>query len=208
MRRARLASAMISTPGQRASSKEQRAKTWSESPPPSVWVAAGRNLALVVEQPIEHMRGFAGGRRDHLGVERRVSVGEVRVELDPGFIAVMGIDAARFAAEAAGPKELAIRGGGGAAAKHRRKRLALLLVDQTPERQGIGLVPDMPVRRPGPLAKAGDAAASAIRVMRRLSPSARRLAMRICESAAVSPVRRWVKQSVNSVHCATSTPRA
>ena len=58
-------------------------------------VAAGRDLALVVEQPVEHMRGFAGGRRDHLGVERRVSVGEVRVELDPGFIAVMGIDAAR-----------------------------------------------------------------------------------------------------------------
>jgi len=121
-------------------------------------VAAGRDLALVVEQPIEHMRGFAGGRRDHLGVERRVSVGEVRVELDPGLIAVMGIDAARFTAEAAGPKELAIRGGGGATAKHRRKRLALLLVDQTPERQGIGLVPDMPVRRPGQLAEAGDAA--------------------------------------------------
>jgi len=52
-------------------------------------VAAGRDLALVVEQPVEHMRGFAGGCRDHLGVERRVSVGEVRVELDPGFIAVM-----------------------------------------------------------------------------------------------------------------------
>jgi hypothetical protein len=107
------------------------------------------------------MRGFAGGRRDHLGVERRVAVGEVRIELDPGFIAVMGIDAARFAAEAAGPKELAIRGGGGATAKHRRKRLALLLVDQLPERQGIRLVPDMPVRRPGQLAEAGDAARSA-----------------------------------------------
>jgi hypothetical protein len=55
-------------------------------------VTAGRDFALVVEQPIEHVRGFAGGRRDHLGVERRVSVEEVRVELDPGFIAVMGID--------------------------------------------------------------------------------------------------------------------
>src|SRR5690349_19928895 len=30
-------------------------------------VAAGRDLALVVEQPIEHMHGFAGGCRDHLG---------------------------------------------------------------------------------------------------------------------------------------------
>jgi hypothetical protein len=31
-------------------------------------VAAGRDLTLVVEQPIEHMRGFAGGHRDHRGV--------------------------------------------------------------------------------------------------------------------------------------------
>src|SRR5271165_3085332 len=54
-------------------------------------VAAGRDLALVVEQPIEHMRGFAGGRCDHLGVERCVSVGEVCVELDPGFIAVRAL---------------------------------------------------------------------------------------------------------------------
>jgi hypothetical protein len=70
----------------------------------------------------------------------------------------MGIDAARFAAKAAGPKELAVRRGCETAAKHRRKRLALLPVDQTPERQGIGLVPDMPVRRPGQLAETGDAA--------------------------------------------------
>ena len=27
-------------------------------------VAAGRDLALVVEQPVEDMRGFAGGRRN------------------------------------------------------------------------------------------------------------------------------------------------
>jgi len=56
------------------------------------------------------------------------------------------------------PGFCAIRRGGGATAKHRRKRLVLLLIDQTPERQGIGLVPDMPVRRRGQLAEAGDAA--------------------------------------------------
>ena len=70
----------------------------------------------------------------------------------------MGIDAARVAAEAAGPEELAVRGRGEAAAEHRRERLALLLIDQTPQRQGIGLVADMPVRRPGQLPEAGDAA--------------------------------------------------
>ena len=121
-------------------------------------VATGHDLALMVEQPVKNMCGFAGGRRDYLGVERCVAIGKVRVELDPGIIAVMGIDAARLAAEAAGLEELAVRGGGKTAAKHCRKRRALLLVDQTPERQGIGLVPDMPVRRPGQLAEAGDAA--------------------------------------------------
>ena len=121
-------------------------------------VAADRDLALVIEQPVEHMQRLAGGRRDHLGVERRVAVGEVRVELEPGLIAVMGIEAAGVAAEAAGPEELAVRRRGEAAAEDCRERLALLLVDQTPQRQGIGLVADMPVRRPGELAEAGDAA--------------------------------------------------
>ncbi len=72
-------------------------------------VATGRDLALVVEQPVEDMRGFAGGRRNHLGVERCVAVGEVRVELDSGFIAVMGVDTAPVTAETAGPEELAVR---------------------------------------------------------------------------------------------------
>ena len=36
-------------------------------------VAAGHDLALVVEQPVKDMCGFAGGRRNHLGVERRVT---------------------------------------------------------------------------------------------------------------------------------------
>jgi Tautomerase enzyme len=30
-------------------------------------VATGHDLALVVEQPVKDIRGFAGGRRDHLG---------------------------------------------------------------------------------------------------------------------------------------------
>src|SRR5439155_26258622 len=88
-------------------------------------VAAGHDLALVVEQPVKDMRGFAGGRRNHLGGERGVAVGEVRVELDPGFIAVMSVDAARIAAETAGPEKLAVRRGRKTAAKHRCERLAL-----------------------------------------------------------------------------------
>jgi hypothetical protein len=85
------------------------------------------------------MCGFAGGRRNHLGVERCVAVGEVRVELDPGFIAIMGVDAARVAAETAGPEKLAVRRGRKTAAKHRCERLALLLVDQRRGRKKRGL---------------------------------------------------------------------
>src|SRR4029077_2780197 len=96
--------------------------------------------------------------RDHLGVERCVAVGEVRVKLDSGLIAVMGVDAAPVAAEAAGLEELAFRRGGETTAKHCRKRLDLLLVDQTSERQGIDLIADVPVGYPGEVAETGDAA--------------------------------------------------
>ena len=121
-------------------------------------MASGRDVALVVEQPIKHMSGFARRRRDHLGVERCIAVREVRVELAPGFIAVMGVDAACIAAEATGPEELAVRGRREAAAEYRRQRLALLVIDEPPQGQGIGLVANMPVSRPGELAEAGDRA--------------------------------------------------
>ena len=50
--------------------------------------------------------------------------------------------------------------------------------------------------------------ASAMRVRPRLSPSASSPAIRMRLSAAVSPVRRWVKQSGNSVQVATSASRS
>jgi hypothetical protein len=37
-------------------------------------VAAGRDLALMVEQPVEHIRGFARGRRD----QNRLAEGETQ----------------------------------------------------------------------------------------------------------------------------------
>ena len=50
--------------------------------------------------------------------------------------------------------------------------------------------------------------ASAMRVRPRLSPSASSPAIRMRLSAAVSPVRRCVKQSGNSVQVATSDRRS
>ncbi len=69
----------------------------------------------------------------------------------------MGIEPPGVAAEAGGLEELAVRRRGGAVAEQRRERLALLLVDQAAQRQRIGLLADVPVRRPGELAEAGDA---------------------------------------------------
>ena len=70
----------------------------------------------------------------------------------------MGVDAAGIAAEAAGPEELAVRGRCKPAAEYRGQRLALLMVDETPQGQGIGLVANVPVGHPGELPEAGDRA--------------------------------------------------
>ena len=44
-------------------------------------------VGLVVEQAVEHVGGVADRRVDDLGVERRVLVGDVRVELHAGLAA-------------------------------------------------------------------------------------------------------------------------
>ena len=96
-------------------------------------VAADRDVALVIEQPVKDMQGLACRRRDHFRVERGIAIGEVRVEFASGIIAVMGVDAAGIAAEAAGPEELAVRGRRKPTAEDRGQRLALLIVDETPQ---------------------------------------------------------------------------
>ena len=71
-------------------------------------------------------------------MERGIAIGEVRVEFASGIIAVMGVDAAGIAAEAAGPEELAVRGRRKPTAEDRGQRLALLVIDEKPQGQGIG----------------------------------------------------------------------
>ena len=63
-------------------SRVHSAKTWSESPPPSVWCRRDRDLALVIEQRVQHMQRLARRGRDQLGVERRVAIGKVGVDLE------------------------------------------------------------------------------------------------------------------------------
>src|SRR5262249_10162738 len=70
-------------------------------------VAANHDVALVIQEAVEDMQGFARRRRDYLGVERGEAVREVGIELAARIVAVMGIDAPGGAAETAGPEELA-----------------------------------------------------------------------------------------------------
>src|SRR5215472_19087691 len=121
-------------------------------------VAMGRDLTLVIKQAVEHMHGFAGSRCNHLGVERRVAVGEMRVELDARVITVVRVEAAGVATEAACPEELTVRRRREAVAEQCGERLSLLLIDQALKGQSIRLVADVPVRRPGQLPEACDTA--------------------------------------------------
>jgi hypothetical protein len=54
-------------------------------------VTMSRDVALVIEQPVENMQGFTCRRGNHLGVERGIAVREVGVELASWLIAVMGL---------------------------------------------------------------------------------------------------------------------
>ena len=71
-------------------------------------VAADRDLALVVEQRVQHMQRLARGRRDQLGEEWPIAAREVGVDLEPGPLAVVGIEAAGVTAEAGSLEELAV----------------------------------------------------------------------------------------------------
>jgi hypothetical protein len=67
------------------------------------------NLALVVEQRIEHMQCLARGCRNQLGVERAVAIRQVGVDLEAGPRAVMRVQASCIAPEAGRLEELAVR---------------------------------------------------------------------------------------------------
>ena len=66
------------------------------------------DLALVVEQRVQHVQGLARGGRDQLCVERRVTVGDVGVDLEAGSLTVMSIQTCGVAAEACSLEELAV----------------------------------------------------------------------------------------------------
>ena len=63
----------------------------------------------MVEEPVDDVRRLARGRRQKLGVERRVATGEVGVEGDDGLAAVPCVDRADRLAGTTDGKVLPVR---------------------------------------------------------------------------------------------------
>jgi hypothetical protein len=66
-------------------------------------------VGFVVQQAVEHVGRVAHADIDHLGVERRVLVGDVGVESPPWAAAVFRVDVAGALGLAAGAEVLAVR---------------------------------------------------------------------------------------------------
>lgn len=68
-------------------------------------------ISAVVQQTIENVRCLTCGGGDHLGIERRVSIGDVGVEGDRRLGALVGIDRACRRGTAIERKMLTVRAG-------------------------------------------------------------------------------------------------
>ena len=72
-------------------------------------VLLDRQSGVVIEQAVEDVRRLAGGRRDHLRVERPELVGDVRVERDAWLVAVPGVHIGNGSAGTTGAEVLPVR---------------------------------------------------------------------------------------------------
>ena len=115
-------------------------------------------IGMVVEQPVDNMRGFTGGRRQKLGMERCEAVRDVGVDRDGRVAAIPCVDGTDRLPRPANVKVLPVRAGDGARAESRGQRLAMLGVDDHRQRLGVGFLAKMPTGRPGEPAIARDAA--------------------------------------------------
>ena len=66
-------------------------------------------VGLVVQQAVEHVGRVAHADVDHLGVERRVLVGDVGIESPSWTAAVLRVDVPRALGLVAGSEVLAVR---------------------------------------------------------------------------------------------------
>jgi hypothetical protein len=63
---------------------------------------------FVMQQAVQNIRGFAGVSRDHVGVERRIAIGDVRVEFHARLRAIFGVVIGAGLAMPAGLEKLAV----------------------------------------------------------------------------------------------------
>ena len=59
-------------------------------------VLGDTQVRLMVQKAVKNIRGVANTDVDHLGAERRVLIGDMRVKSSTGFGAVLGVDARCF----------------------------------------------------------------------------------------------------------------
>lgn len=100
------------------------------------------------------MRRLAGGRSDHLGVERPVLVGDVGVERHAWLIAVARVDVGDGLAWAAGEEVLPVGARLGAVAPNLSERQRAVRVDEARKRFRISRLADVPVVDQGELSQA------------------------------------------------------
>src|SRR3954447_5429742 len=125
-------------------------------PTPISVVDGDVDVGSVIEQAVEDMECLTTGHRDRLGMVGSVPPGEMGVETDRRVASFVWIDGAgRFAASAEW-KVLAIRTRGGAGPERRGERLRLLRLHDPRQGAAVGLLPQMPSRRPDQLLVAGD----------------------------------------------------
>ncbi len=67
------------------------------------------NLALMIEQRVQHVERLARRRRDQLGVEGAIAVREVGISLEAGLVTVVEIQIGSSTTRAGSLEELAIR---------------------------------------------------------------------------------------------------
>ena len=116
--------------------------------------------AFVMQQAVENMRRLAGVGGDDLGVERRIAIGDMGVELHARLRAVFGVVVGARFAVAAGPEKLAVRRRGVAVAPDFGEGMRMNGVDETGERRLIGFVAHMPFCDPQQLGMGGDIGAA------------------------------------------------
>ncbi len=107
-------------------------------------VLLNMQIGTVVEQPVQHLRGLARGRRDDGGMERRVAIRDMAVEGDGRLCPLVRIDRAGCLGAAIEREVLTVRTGRGARPEQGGEWRGMLGVDQTSESATVGFLAQMP----------------------------------------------------------------